>query len=189
VAKLVRIRQLGPEQLENQNRIRRQTQNVNDALDELEKMVMSLKDKVLEEKHGRSPLQAPSLDSIYRAIRHLTAGLHRKIIELDDVALRLDMISLSTETTGKPHETTPKASRLASSLVLAKRSASPLGSKSERSFTRTPKKHVAHATARIERNVKRTLAAEEFGQKLRDAWLANGRKEPLLNTSANAPAQ
>lgn len=183
---MVRVRQLGPEQLENQNRIRRQTQNVNEALDELERTILGLKEKVLEEKLGRSPMQAPSLDSIYRAIRNLTAGLQSKIIELDDIGLRLDMAALTTDSPKKQADTTPKAQRLLKGASpAASENGSAARSAAERSFSHAPKRHVLHTTSRIERSVRRTLAAEEFGQKLKDAWLAH-RKEPLLNTSANS---
>lgn len=184
VAKMVRVRQLGPEQLENQNRIRRQTQNVNEAMDELEGTILTLKAKVLEEKLGRSPLQAPSLDSIYRAIRNMTAGFQSKIAELDDVALRLEMANLSTSSPAKK-DRTPKGIRPLIAPPPANNGDSHQNS-TERSFSRphATKVQGGKVMSRVEKNVRRALAAEEFGQKLKDAWLAN-RTEPLLNTSAN----
>lgn len=182
---MVRVRQLGPEQLENQTRIRKQTQNVNEALTELERTIISLKEKVLEEKLGRSPMQAPSLDSIYRAIRNLTAGLQNKVVALDDIALRLDMMTLTTDSPTKPKGSTPKGRML---IGAASQSPSGNGSPSrssvDRSFSHAPKKDAKRTASRIERNVRSTLAAEEFGQKLKEAWLAK-HKEPLLNTEVS----
>lgn len=185
VKQIVRVRQLGPEQVENQNRIRRQTQNVNEALNELERSITILKEKVLEEKLGRSPMQAPSLDSIYRAIRNLSAGLQNKIAELDDIALRLDMTTLTTDSPARSKGSTPNRRNFAaitSTSVVDRES--PARSPASRSFSHSSSKDLNKTTSRVERNVRRALAAEEFGQKLHEAWLAE-RTEPLLNTSAN----
>lgn len=175
---MVRVRQLGPEQLENQNRIRKQTQNVTEALNELERTITNLKQKVVEEKLGRSPMQAPSLDSIHRAMRNLTGGLQSKVAELDDIALRLDMMTLSTNSPVRHRDSTPRAQRLIGGAV------KPSSKSLDESVSHPSKSVEPRITSRIERNVRKALAAEEFGQQLKEAWLAR-HKEPLLNNTAN----
>lgn len=178
VAKMVRVRQLGPEQLENQNRIRKQTQNVTEALNELERTITTLKDKVLEEKLGRSPLQAPSLDSIYRATRNLTSALQSKVAELDDIGLRLDMMTLSTSSRVEGKDNTPRERRLLGSAAGSSTKTAD-GSPLRAGWATTPR-----ITTRVERNVQKALAAEDFGQQLKEAWLAK-HHQPLFNKTAN----
>lgn len=175
---MVKVRQLGPEQLENQTRIRLLNQNVNEALEELETVIARLKEKVLEQKMGRNPLKAPSLDSIHRAMRNITSGLQSRILDLDDAALRLDMLALSMRSPQPASSTSKRATQPGSEAR-----ASPAVSPSvERPNVLAPRKPT---TTETERKVERLLAAEAFGQKLKVAWLANGRKEAPLNTSAN----
>lgn len=101
-AKMVRVRQLGPEQLENQKHIRASMESVRARLEELEDHLAVLKEKVVEAKLGKSSLKAPSLDSISRAIRNITVAVTEKMFEIDELALRLDMMRVSLDSPA-PH--------------------------------------------------------------------------------------
>lgn len=159
-------------------------QNVSEALEELERAIALLKDKALERKLGRSPMKAPSLDSIHRAMRNITAALQRRILELDDLSLRLDMLTLSTNSARREHKaTTPKSEAMPD--VSSSREGTPMPER-DASPKVSPRRSTRDPTA-MEKKVQRLLEAEAFGQRLKAAWLDNGRRtEPLLNTSANA---
>ena len=182
VARIVKIRQLGPEQLENQTRIRHLTQSVTEALEELERAIALLKDKALERKLGRTPMKAPSLDSIHRAMRNMTSALQRRILELDDLSLRLDMLTLSTSSPRRDSRaSTPR--REGSADLSSSREGTPVP---ESRAGASPRRGSKDPTD-MEKKVQKLLAAEAFGQRLKAAWLDDGRRtEPLLNTSANA---
>jgi hypothetical protein len=150
-ARLVKIRQLGPEQLENQKRLRRVQQNVIEGLDQLEQAIASLKDRMLDRKLGRSPMKAPSLDSIHRASRNIIHALHAKNLELDDLALRLQMATLSTEPSG-----TPKASPARTSPA---RSVNPPDSLTQN-----------RSGSAVDAKVAKMLAADEARKRLTAAW-------------------
>ncbi|BGP58371.1 hypothetical protein JCM8202_001872 [Rhodotorula sphaerocarpa] len=89
-AKLVRVRQLGPEQTENQRKIRLQVEAVRSKIEQLEEHLLSLKKQLAKEKLGQSALQAPSLDSIQRAMRNITIAAAEKGLELDELTSKLE---------------------------------------------------------------------------------------------------
>ncbi|GAA5902104.1 uncharacterized protein JCM6883_001299 [Sporobolomyces salmoneus] len=98
-AKMIRIRQLGPEQIENQRKIRLQMEAVRSRVEQLEEHLMALKGKVNEDQKGRSSFKAPSLDSVNRAVRNITVAVSEKTFELDQLAQRLDQVRLGSEGT------------------------------------------------------------------------------------------
>lgn len=51
---MVRVRQLGPEQVENQKKIRHSIETVRTRIEQLEDHLASLKDRVMEARLGRS---------------------------------------------------------------------------------------------------------------------------------------
>ena len=53
-AKMVRVRQLGPEQVENQKKIRHSIETVRSGVEQLEGHLAAIKDKVTEARLGRS---------------------------------------------------------------------------------------------------------------------------------------
>ncbi|SNX82472.1 related to nucleoporin [Melanopsichium pennsylvanicum] len=91
-AKMIRIRQLGPEHVENQNKLRKASQVVRDRIVELEEYLAVLKDKLQNAKAGRTALKAPSLDSVARACRNITARTTAVTLELDNLALEVDLM-------------------------------------------------------------------------------------------------
>lgn len=60
-AKMVRVRQLGPEQSENQRRIRLQVDAVRTKIEQLEEHMLGLKDQLAKEKLGRASLKCVTL--------------------------------------------------------------------------------------------------------------------------------
>ncbi|KWU41271.1 hypothetical protein RHOSPDRAFT_8490, partial [Rhodotorula sp. JG-1b] len=94
-AKLVRVRQLGPEQTENQRKIRHQVEAVRAKIEQLEEHLLSLKKQLAKEKLGQTTLQAPSLDSIQRAMRNITVAATEKGLELDEIAARLHRMQIA----------------------------------------------------------------------------------------------
>lgn len=113
LARLVRVRQLGPEQQETQRRLRQSSQSVTEAVEALEAGIANLRERMVERKLGRTPMKAPSLDTIHRASRNITSALHARNVELDDLMLRLEMALLSTTTTTntRQHASPSAASR------------------------------------------------------------------------------
>ena len=88
-SRLVRVRHLGPEHLENQQRLRRATHGVRERMQELEEQLMLIKKRVSELKLGRMPLAPPSLDSILRASNNITSLATARLGELDRMATEL----------------------------------------------------------------------------------------------------
>lgn len=82
-AKLVHVRHLGPEHVENQQRLRRTTHMVRERMQELEDYLHTIKTTVANEKSGRSSLRPPSLDSVYRSAEHISTLAARRLAELD----------------------------------------------------------------------------------------------------------
>ncbi|WFC95170.1 hypothetical protein MBRA1_001817 [Malassezia brasiliensis] len=88
-AKLVHVRHLGPEHMENQQRLRRTTHMVRERMQELEDYLHTIKTTVANEKSGRSSLRPPSLDSVYRSTEHISTLAARRLAELDRLGAEL----------------------------------------------------------------------------------------------------
>lgn len=88
-AKRVHVRHLGPEHVENQQRLRRTTHVVRERMHELDDYLASIKTSLANERTGRSPLHAPSLDSVYRSAEHISCLAARRLAELDKLGLEL----------------------------------------------------------------------------------------------------
>ena len=84
-AKMVRVRHLGPEQMENQARLRRASHLVRERMNELGEYFDGLKKSKANEKYGRTMLRAPALDTIYRSVDHIDRLVSERICELDQI--------------------------------------------------------------------------------------------------------
>ena len=84
-AKMVRVRHLGPEQMENQARLRRASHLVRERMNELGEYFDGLKKSKANEKYGRTVLRAPALDTIYRSVDHIDRLVSERIWELDQI--------------------------------------------------------------------------------------------------------
>lgn len=83
-AKLVRVRQLGPEHAESQLKLRKATQATKEALAALEEHIAVLKRRVQDDKLGKTQgMKAPTLDSMRRTVRNITAMTLARKNELD----------------------------------------------------------------------------------------------------------
>ncbi|GAA5834325.1 hypothetical protein JCM11251_007959 [Rhodosporidiobolus azoricus] len=102
--KMVRVRQLGPEQAENQRRIRLQIEAVRTKLEQLEQHMASIKTKVHDEKLGKSSFKAPTLDSVNRAVRNITVAASEKASELNDLSSRLELLRIRPASTSTPRK-------------------------------------------------------------------------------------
>ncbi|WFD25980.1 hypothetical protein MNAN1_000953 [Malassezia nana] len=91
-AKLVRIRHLGPEHMENQWRLRRWAHLVRERMQELEDFLSSVQRSTSLEKKGMTAMRAPSLDSIHRSADNITRIVLMRISELEK--MEQDMSSL-----------------------------------------------------------------------------------------------
>lgn len=198
LARLIRIRQLGPEQQANQARIRSAHQAVESALVSAESALSRLHSQVLDRKMGRSPMKAPSIDTIHRAMRNITRALEVRRAELDDLQLRLDMVYLSTS-----RHNTPKAERHRKIQAngspedsgRVSRDASPNKSfdasfRGDDAKTGNGQQGIQRAqkvSSEVERRVQRMLDAEVFGQELKKSFAAAGRTTPLFSTVEVAP--
>lgn len=88
-AKLVHVRHLGPEHMENQQRLRRTTHMVRERMQELEDYLHTIKTAVANDKQGRTAMQAPSLDSVYRSAEHISTLAARRLGELERLSAEL----------------------------------------------------------------------------------------------------
>ncbi|GEM11245.1 nuclear pore complex protein Nup214 [Rhodotorula toruloides] len=171
-AKMIRVRQLGPEQMENQRKIRLQMQAAIASADQLEEHLLSLKKRVTDEKLGRQSFQAPSLDSVGRALRNISLAVTEKTLELDGLTMRLNSVRLQPASNATPRR---KLLQRTSSLALDE----PLQrSPASRQLTSAGSSSNAVATAEA------ALQAERSGGVLKQALLAARRDQPLLNRSA-----
>ena len=91
-AKLVRVRHLGPEQLENQARLRRSSHLVRERLSELGEYFNGLQKFALNAKQGQTTLRAPTLDTIYRSADNIGRLVSARIGELDKMGQAVDAI-------------------------------------------------------------------------------------------------
>ncbi|KAI5478768.1 feruloyl esterase-like protein [Pseudohyphozyma bogoriensis] len=169
-AKMVRVRQLGPEQIENQKKIRLSVEAVRSRVTQVEEHMVSLKDKVMEERLGRSSFRTPSLDAVNRAVRNITVAVTEKTFELDDLAIRLDMLRVGPNSPAA----TPKSRQRALSI--------------EDPFTSSPLRGSTKSTPQtfhpnVVATAKAALSAERSVSVLKKALLAV-RPAPLLNTTA-----
>ncbi|KAL7409677.1 hypothetical protein BDY24DRAFT_332670, partial [Mrakia frigida] len=109
-AKMIRVRQLGPEHTENQQKLRKTTQLVRDRVLQLENHLAVLKKRVGQEKSGSVPMKAPSLDTIARTMRNITVAVNEKTYEIDDLELRLDVLRLTSKKTSSTPSRNQRAS-------------------------------------------------------------------------------
>lgn len=149
--------------------------------------MITLKDKVVEDRIGRSSFKyasracssqaisnrlsfrrTPSLDAVNRAVRNITAAITEKTFELDDLALRLDMLRVQPNT---PTSLSTSVLRHRTPSVTEAPLGTPLKSK------RAPPSPSVAATAQA------ALKAERSVGILKRALLAV-RSTPLLNVSA-----
>ena len=88
-AKMVRVRHLGPEQMENQARLRRASHLVRERMNELGEYFDGLKKSKANEKYGRTMLRAPALDTIYRSVDHIDRLVSERVWELGQIEREL----------------------------------------------------------------------------------------------------
>ncbi|KAL1914704.1 uncharacterized protein VTP21DRAFT_7962 [Calcarisporiella thermophila] len=94
-AKLVKVRNLGPEQAEDQQRLRKAIQKVSEQIACMEECLAQMKEYVQEQKIGGSrSLRAPSLDTIHRVIRNISSAISDRAQELDELNTSLSRLSL-----------------------------------------------------------------------------------------------
>ncbi|BGP35686.1 hypothetical protein JCM10296v2_007538 [Rhodotorula toruloides] len=171
-AKMVRVRQLGPEQSENQRKIRLQMQAAIASAEQLEEHLLNLKKRLTDEKLGRQSFKAPSLDSVSRALRNISLAVSEKTLELDDLTLRLDSVRLQPASNATPRR---KLLQRSSSLAL------------DEPLQRSPalqKPATTWSSSNAAATAEAALQAERSGVILKQALLAARKDQPLLNRSA-----
>ena len=111
-SRLVRVRDLGPEHEENQQRLRRATHCVRERMQELEEQLMLLKKRMGDSKEGRQPLTPPSLDSILRASGNITTLATARLGELDRMTAELAVLCPDTVSNVRESSQAPKSQPL-----------------------------------------------------------------------------
>ena len=94
-ARIVKVRQLGPEHIENQQKLRKSMQSINDGLMKVEDQLNSLKAKVISSKSGKGSFKVPSIDSINRSTRALGIAINDKNETLDELIEKVEKMKLS----------------------------------------------------------------------------------------------
>ncbi len=171
-AKMIRIRQLGPEHVENQTKLRKASQIVQSRIAELEEYLAALKDRIQAAKTGRATLKAPSLDSIARACRNITARTTAVTLQLDNLALEMDLMRPAE---GDTERDLRRSESRAVSVLSGIQDGAALGDVS--SLVRT----LPAATA--VRSVDQIARAEQVKSESVDVFV-NARKIPVLNKRA-----
>ena len=163
-ARLVKTRQLSPEQQSNQLRIRSSMQAVEMALETAESAVARLKQSLNKDRLNRKPMQAPTLDSIYRTSRNIGTALMAKRAELDELQLRVEMLNMNMSAVSDVEQSD--------------------GDNQTPRKALTNEAHNVHTTTaeEIDRKVQQILDREVFGRTFREKFLA-AHKQPLLSTS------
>ena len=88
----LRVAKLGPEQADAQAKIRRQRQAALDQLGALEAQIVRLREHVLQATYGRTSFKAPTLDSIHRSVRNMSALVRERHQQLDSLAARVEAL-------------------------------------------------------------------------------------------------
>lgn len=171
-AKMVKVRQLGPEHVENQQRLRKTSGMVRERIQELDEYLVLLKNRVTDEKLGRAPMKAPSLDSIQRAVRNISTSVTERIYEMDELAMQMEMARLSAPTPraeSRARDTRSMSRSRAFDSILDLSEALP--------------KHGAISHAAASRSAATAVAADQASKDIKAVFLA-ARAEPILNRSA-----
>ena len=142
------------------------------ALETAESAVARLKQSVNKDKLNRKPMQAPTLDSIFRTSRNIGAALMAKRAELDELQLRVEMLNMNM------------------SAASDRRSSSTSDVQLDDDDNQTPRKALtneAHMVQtvkadEIDRKVQQILDREVIGQTFREKFLAT-HKQPLLSVA------
>ncbi|GAC97179.1 hypothetical protein PHSY_004764 [Pseudozyma hubeiensis SY62] len=175
-AKMIRVRQLGPEHVENQNKLRKASQVVRDRIVELEEYMAALKDKLQNARAGRSALRAPSLDSVARACRNITARTTAVTLDLDNLALEVDLMRPAEYASREPS----RALSRSVSVVSGIEEASPLNDVS----------NLVHMLpAAITLRSADEITHAELVKSESVAVFINAREKPILNTRAVPSSQ
>lgn len=214
-AKMVRVRQLGPEQVENQKKIRlavevsstseRCCSNIDiachpDRRSEVESnnssstwLLSKARSTTIESANhpsskfclykdlecnvdASSVIRTPSLDSVHRAVRNITAALTEKTFELDDLGNRLDLLRLKPSSSSV---STPSTSR--SRKPISTPDDAFLVASTRKGLAKTPQVTPPEAIA----TAKAALNAERKAAMLHRALLVV-RSNPVINRTASA---
>lgn len=160
-AKLVRVRHLGPEHLENQQRLRHLTHIVRERMHELGEYFDSVKGTASGFKAGRIPLRAPPLDSVYRSTENITSLTLERLSQLSRLERELSQVP-SARRSLTPRASTP---------------AEPLSTLHELDAMLPPMMHADESATGTSNNEIHTVAMDT---------LLTARKEPLLTKGPSA---
>ncbi|PWN40776.1 hypothetical protein IE81DRAFT_304651 [Ceraceosorus guamensis] len=188
-ARLLRVRELGPEHVQNQDKIRAGIHSVRTRVQELAEVIESLKREVHQERSGSGhPLQTPSLESIRRSITNLSAAVTARILELDQLETELELSrgARSAEIFDR-YDRSPEASALSMTM----RSVHVSGEGSFASM-RGDLEHIlpdaftkSYAAASAEATAREAISQQRRSASLRNAF-ARARPKPLLNIVPSA---
>lgn len=181
-AKLVRVRQLGPEHAQNQTKLRDLSVAVRERIGETERYISELHARVKDGQLGKSHLKTPSLDSIQRTVRNISLSATTKSLELDDLLTEFELLKRSTRAGSQSFSRTMRTTRSASVLSQDEdASQTPLPAlgalggalPSVKPSARRPQTDAVDAA----------IQAQKLSARLVPALLS-ARKEPILNRSA-----
>ncbi|KAF9223599.1 hypothetical protein BS17DRAFT_780883 [Gyrodon lividus] len=131
-AKMLKIRTLGPEYLETQSQLRRNTRAIRDCVLKLEDHLQTSKKRINELKLGKPSLRAPSLDTVNRTFRNVDIAIDQQKQEVSKLRLRMAKLHISEtgtrdKLTGssskRPLNVTPNVAATTAAALNAERSA------------------------------------------------------------------
>ncbi|CAO1628752.1 unnamed protein product [Jaminaea pallidilutea] len=181
-AKLVRVRQLGPEHAQNQTKLRDLSLAVRERIGETERYISELHARVKDGQLGKSHLKTPSLDSIQRTVRNISLSATTKSLELDDLLTEFELLKRSTRAGSQNFSRTMRTTRSVSVLSQDEdASQTPLPAlgalggalPSVKPPARRPQTDAVDAAVQAQKLSARLVPA-----------LLSARKEPILNRSA-----
>ncbi|CAO1622512.1 unnamed protein product [Sympodiomycopsis kandeliae] len=180
-AKLIRVRQLGPEHAANQAKLRSSSQSVRERIQQVESYLTELRKRIRDRQLGRSQFRAPSLDAIQRTTKNISITTAAKTLELDDLLTELEF--LKRHSRGASLRATSRASS-----ATPRRGISAFDD-AEASFTSNGTQAPLGSLASIGNALPVSKGSQASSGSVISANLATkliaARRQPVLNTSAN----
>lgn len=164
-ARMLKTRNLGPEHVEKQARLRKQVRSIRDRVEKLESHLQAAKRKLDREKSGKAGFKAPTLDTINRTYRNIDMAIARQMEDINKLSSRMSKLDLKSF-----HK--PKSSPARDTRLLDRPSN---GGKA------------VNITSSIAAAAATTLNAERSAYKLKKVLLSV-RDKPLLNAKASTIA-
>lgn len=104
-SRMLKTRNLGPEHMEKQAKLRKQVRSIRDRVEKLESHLQAAKGKLEREKTGRVGFKAPTLDTINRTYRNIDIAISQQMEDINALSSRMSKLDLKSFQKSKPSST------------------------------------------------------------------------------------